>query len=68
MLSRFFPFSPCLSRCDPPGTLGDGRPQRHPRPGWQMSLHLVGDHAFEGTETIQTRIVGADITGTGACS
>ena len=25
-------------------------------------------HAFEGTETIQTRIVGADITGTGACS
>jgi hypothetical protein len=33
-----------------------------------MSLHLVGDHAFEGTETIQTRIVGTDITGTGACS
>jgi hypothetical protein len=30
--------------------------------------HLVGDHAFEGTETIQTRIVGTDITGTGACS
>jgi hypothetical protein len=30
--------------------------------------HLVGDHAFEGTETIQTLIVGADITGTGACS
>ena len=25
-------------------------------------------HAFEGTETIQTLIVGADITGTGACS
>jgi hypothetical protein len=25
-------------------------------------------HAFEGAETIQTRIVGADITGTGACS
>jgi hypothetical protein len=25
-------------------------------------------HAFEGTETIQTRIVGTDITGTGACS
>ena len=23
-------------------------------------------HAFEGTETIQTLIVGADITGTGA--
>jgi hypothetical protein len=30
--------------------------------------HLVGDHAFEGTKTIQTRIVGTDITGTGACS
>ena len=25
-------------------------------------------HAFEGTETIQTLIVGADIAGTGACS
>ena len=25
-------------------------------------------HAFESTETIQTRIVGADITGAGACS
>ena len=25
-------------------------------------------HAFEGTETIQTLVVGADITGTGACS
>jgi len=25
-------------------------------------------HAFEGTETIQILIVGADITGTGACS
>jgi hypothetical protein len=33
-----------------------------------MSLPLVGVHAFEGTETIQTLIVGADITGTGACS
>jgi hypothetical protein len=30
--------------------------------GWQVSpLRL-------GTETIQTRIVGTDITGTGACS
>jgi hypothetical protein len=30
--------------------------------------HLVGDHAFEGTETIQTLIVGSEFTGTGAFS
>ena len=38
MLSRFFPSSPCLSRCDPPATLGDGRPHRRPRPGWLPAL------------------------------
>lgn len=28
MLSVFFPFSPCLSRCDSPGTFGDGATRR----------------------------------------